>query len=224
MHKIPYRPKPKQRIVTPEGYPFIILGIIFFIISYLFHWNLAAFILAGLTLFICFFFRNPKRQTKLAQDESLILAPADGKIIAIERVSKDPILGEPALKISTFMSVFNCHVNRLPITGFAEKIKYNPGRFFVASLDKASEQNERNALLIKNNRGQKMVVVQIAGLIARRIVCYLKEGACVVKGSRLGLIRFGSRVDVYLPLENIEVLVKLKDRVKAGKTVLGRWR
>ncbi len=220
---VPYRSKPKQRIITPEGYPFILIGLICLALTIVFKWYLMAFVFAGLTIFTCFFFRNPKRQTALAKDRNTILAPADGKIIAIEKIAKDPYSGNPALKISTFMSVFNCHVNRLPVSGLVEKIIYNPGRFFVASLDKASEHNERNALLIKSEHGHKLVVVQIAGLVARRIVCYLKQGVDALKGERLGLIRFGSRVDVYLPEQGVDVLVNLKDKVKAGKTVLGRW-
>ena len=151
------------------------------------------------------------------------MAPADGRIIAIEEVARDPILGKPATKISTFMSVFNCHVNRLPINAQVEKIVYHPGRFLVASKDKASEHNERNSVLLKDDQGREMVVVQIAGFVARRIVCYLKEGVSAAKGARLGLIRFGSRVDLYLPRGTFELKVQNKQKVRAGQTIMGRW-
>jgi phosphatidylserine decarboxylase len=187
------------------------------------EWYGWAVFFTALALFICFFFRNPKRLSQAHHEEDAIMAPADGRIIAVEEVAEDPVLGRPAIKISTFMSVFNCHVNRLPVNARVGKIVYHPGRFLVASRDKASEHNERNAVLLKDDNGREMIVVQIAGFVARRIVCYLQEGLSAMKGSRLGLIRFGSRVDLYLPPGTFELKVQNNEKVKAGQTVMGRW-
>lgn len=153
----------------------------------------------------------------------MIISPADGRIVAIETGNKNELMDGPTTKISVFMSLFNCHVNRLPVSGFVEKVIYSPGNFFVASRNKASEKNEKNTVVIRDKKGRRLVVVQIAGFIARRIVSYLKEGLEVTAGSRLGVICFGSRVDFFLP-GDLELYIKMGDRVKAGKTVIGRWR
>ena len=183
-----------------------------------FYWLTLLFL--ALTLFVCYFFRNPKRDTP--KEAGTIIAPADGRIIAIEDTIH-PLLSGKLKKISTFMSVLNCHVNRVPVDGSVENVAYKPGRFFVASLDKASEHNERNTIIMKDGSDRRLAIVQIAGVVARRIVCYLKEGACAGRGERLGLIRFGSRVDLFLQADGFDVRVKKGDRVRAGETILGRY-
>jgi len=210
-----FAPMPRHRWITPEGYPFIALGSFLTLITFLAEWKAAAILFGVITLFICFFFRNPKREA--ATEENVIVAPADGKIIAIADAG-----GET--KISTFMSVFNCHVNRVPVDGEVCAVNYRPGSFFVASLNKASEHNERNTIIMKDDKGRSLTIVQIAGVVARRIVCYLTEGVRAGKGARLGLIRFGSRVDLFLPRGAFNLEVKKGDRVRAGRSVIGRWK
>lgn len=210
-----FQPMPRERLVTQEGYPFIVISAAVCLFTVIAAWTVLASIFVLLTLFVCFFFRNPKREAP--QGDDIVIAPADGRIIAIESAG-----GET--KVSTFMSVFNCHVNRVPVSGRVEDVNYRPGKFFVASLDKASEHNERNTIVINDRSGRRVRVVQIAGVVARRIICYLQNGFEAGKGSRLGLIRFGSRVDIFLPSGGFDLLVKKGDRVRAGETVLGRWR
>lgn len=205
--------------VAREGLPFIISGTVVTIL--LFYWGAFWFaVLPGLlTLFTIYFFRDPPRVSRTGVNE--VLSPADGTIIDIRHlVGGSDMPGRPSLKISIFMSVFNVHVNRIPVGGIISGIKYNPGRFFSANLDKASEQNENNCVTLEAVNGHRIVFVQIAGLIARRIACWIKEGDDVNAGQRFGLIRFGSRVDLYLPAE-CRINIRLKERVKAGITVIG---
>jgi len=169
-------------------------------------------------VFVLQFFRDPRRVLAVGAD--MVLCPADGRIIALGP-TEDPYLRRPAVKFSIFMNVFNVHSNRLPVSGRVRKRWYSPGHFFNASLDKASEHNERNALWITTPTGDDIVVVQVAGLIARRILCYAKEGDVVASGNRYGFIRFGSRVDVYLPV-GARAEVGLGDKVRAGSQVLAR--
>jgi len=171
-----------------------------------------------IAVFVLQFFRDPRRILAVGADT--VLCPADGRIIALGP-TEDPYLKRPAVKFSIFMNVFNVHSNRLPVGGRIRKQWYSAGRFLNASLDKASEQNERNALWITTPTGEDIVVVQVAGLIARRILCYVKEGDAVISGNRYGFIRFGSRVDVYLPV-GTHAEVGLGDKVRAGSQVLAR--
>lgn len=217
-----FKPIPADRSITPEGYPFIITGLVVAVLAAFLGWFYISFLFIVITLFVCYFFRNPKRVT--SNDEAVISAPADGKIIAIDRIDHHPIINGPARKISIFMSVFNCHVNRIPIHGSVDKVIYDPGKFFVASLDKASDLNERNTVVLKDASDRSVVIVQIAGIIARRIICYLKEGLKAVKGSRLGVICFGSRVDIYLPEDSFILEAKKGDPTRAGETIIGRWK
>lgn len=169
-----------------------------------------------ITLFILQFFRDPPRQ--LPQQANAVIAPADGRIVVVGK-AYDDYLKRDALKISVFMNVFNVHSNRSPVNGTVEKRWYHEGKFFNAALDKASLENERNALWIKTTDGQDVTCVQIAGLIARRILCYVDAGSTLNKGQRYGFIRFGSRVDVYLPL-TATPKVTLGEKVSAGSTIL----
>lgn len=168
-------------------------------------------------IFVLQFFRDPGRLIPLTKDA--VLSPADGRVIKVEK-AHDPYAHREALKISVFMNVFNVHSNRSSVQGVVKKIEYFPGKFVNADFDKASEENERNAIVIDAN-GQTITLVQIAGLVARRILCYAHLGDKLKKGERYGFIRFGSRVDVYLPL-SAEPLVSVGDKVSATSTVLAR--
>lgn len=207
-----------SNIIVREGFPFIVpLGavtLVCFIAGFI---GLSALLLL-LTLFVVWFFRNPQRTAP--EDRWLVISPADGKVIRIEETTSEELPGRTFRKISIFMNVFNVHVNRMPCAGEVFSIRYRPGKFLSADLDKASELNERNAVLLRMADGREIITIQIAGLIARRIVCWLKEGMQVQKGERFGLIRFGSRVEVFMPLE-ASILVKVGDKVKAGETPIG---
>jgi phosphatidylserine decarboxylase len=174
----------------------------------------------GMTVWCYYFFRDPERVTPTRPN--LIISPADGVISLIERAVPPAELGlsdEPLLRVSVFMNVFNCHVNRVPIAGEITKIAYRPGKFFNASLDKASADNERNSLCIKMADGRSLIVVQNAGLVARRIVFFEEPRAQIQAGERFGLIRFGSRLDVYLP-DGVEPLVDIGQTMVAGESVI----
>ena len=169
-------------------------------------------------MFVCWFFRDPQRV--IPPGDRTVVSPADGRVVAITPLETSAVLDSPCVRISIFMSVFNVHVNRVPLSGVVEKTAYYPGKFLNASLDKASEHNERNVLVIKTPSGQVYGVVQIAGLIARRIVCPVRPGEALVRGRRYGMIRFGSRLDLYLPPET-DIAVTIGDRVVAGSSPVG---
>jgi phosphatidylserine decarboxylase len=205
----------KHPIIAKEGWPYLIgLGIIAIVLTKFFG-VLIALPVWIIFLFVLQFFRDPPRLVPVAPNA--VLAPADGKIVVVEKTT-DPYANREALKISIFMNVFNVHSNRIAVNGRIKSIEYFPGKFFNADLDKASLENERNAIVIDAN-GQVITLVQVAGLIARRILCYAHVGDYVKKGERYGFIRFGSRVDVYLPLES-EPLVSVGDTVYATSTLL----
>ena len=203
-----------------EGYKFIVIAVILTIILY----NLGYFLgLVGLILsiWVYYFFRDPERV--VIEDDNYLVSPADGEVIKVEVVDGPKELGlenKKFNKISIFMNVFDCHVNRTPCSGHVEEILYKPGKFFNASLDKASEDNERNYYKIKDAHGNEIIIVQIAGLIARRIVCETNKNQDLKQGDRIGMIRFGSRADVYY--ENYEPLVKIGQRAISGETLLAR--
>ncbi|MGD0275941.1 MAG: phosphatidylserine decarboxylase family protein [Syntrophales bacterium] len=205
-------------IIVREGWPFIIPLVLLTVGSAAAGKIVGAIPLGILTLFVVWFFRNPER--KMPAGEKTIISPADGKIIGIEQVAGGELLSKPSCKISIFMNIHNVHVNRIPYDGLVQAIRYRKGKFLVANLDKASELNERNTLLIHTAGGFDILVIQIAGLIARRIVCWVRESAVVHKGDRFGLIRFGSRVEICLPVE-AAISVKVGDKVLAGKTKIG---
>jgi phosphatidylserine decarboxylase len=214
--------KNQHQPVAVEGYPFIGLFAFFALFFAAVDWNCLATISLALTLFSVYFFRNPERTPPEGDDA--IVAPADGKIIFVGKVPEERYFGgRDVTKISIFMNVFNVHVNRVPVNGKVIARFYNQGRFLNASLDKASLENEQSGLLLETASGLKILCVQIAGLIARRIVSYPEPGDVLVRGRRFGLIRFGSRVDLYFP-EGVEVAARLGDRTVAGETVLGYLR
>jgi|SRR5579883_2084275 phosphatidylserine decarboxylase len=204
--------------IHPEGYVFIA---VFFVatIALDWLWSPLGWIAAVLTVWCAYFFRDPQRVTPWR--EGLVVAPADGVVSFAGPAAPPPELGlgdRPLPRVSIFMSVFDCHVNRAPVAGRVTRVAYKPGLFLNADLDKASEDNERNGVVIEGPSGT-FGVVQIAGLIARRIVCFVNEGTTLSAGDRFGLIRFGSRVDVYLP-DGAQILVGLNSRAIAGETVI----
>lgn len=205
--------------VAREGLPFILVGCVLAVLCFALGLTTLGILLAIFTLFTIWFFRDPER--KHVAGEKAVLTPADGKCLGAQPIDNaDNPIGEPAVLISIFMSVFNVHVNRIPIAGNIEKITYHQGKFFSANLDKASKENENNRILLQTDLGYKIAFVQIAGLIARRIACWIQEGDRVGAGQRFGLIRFGSRLDIYLPKES-RLAIKAGDKVKAGITILG---
>ncbi|MEW6666854.1 MAG: phosphatidylserine decarboxylase family protein [Thermodesulfobacteriota bacterium] len=205
--------------VAREGLPFIGAGVVLTFVLAGLNLGGAATAAGILTLFVVYFFRDPERRPVCP--EQAVLAPADGRILGVQELpGTDNPLGQPAVKVSIFMSVFNVHVNRIPATGLVSGITYRPGRFLSANLDKASEQNEHNRIILQTHSGARLAVVQIAGLIARRIACWIREGDEVLAGQRFGLIRFGSRVDVYLP-RRARTVVEKSQKVRAGQTILG---
>jgi phosphatidylserine decarboxylase len=203
-----------------EGYKFIVIAAVITIILY----NFSSFLgLIGLvlTIWVYYFFRDPERV--IIEDDNYLVSPADGEVIKVEEVDGPKELGlenKKFNKISIFMNVFDCHVNRTPCKGKIEEILYKPGKFLNASLDKASEDNERNYYKIKDVNGNDIIVVQIAGLIARRIVCESNKNQELSQGERIGMIRFGSRADVYY--ENYQPLVKIGQQAISGETLLAK--
>jgi|TARA_B110001452_G_scaffold61424_1_gene48197 phosphatidylserine decarboxylase len=203
-----------------EGYKFIVIAIVITIIFYNIS-NLLGLMGLLLSVWVYYFFRDPERV--VIEDDNYLVSPADGEIIKVEEVEGIKELGlenKRFKKISIFMNVFDCHVNRTPCAGIVEEILYKPGKFLNASLDKASEDNERNYYKIKDRHGNQIIIVQIAGLIARRIVCETNKDQELKQGQRIGMIRFGSRADVYY--ENYNPLVKVGQRAISGETLLAK--
>ena len=203
-----------------EGYKFLVIAVVLTIIFYSFS-NFLGLVGLVLTIWVYYFFRDPERV--IIEDDNYLVSPADGEVIKVEEVDGPKELGlenKKFNKISIFMNVFDCHVNRTPCAGLVEEILYKPGKFLNASLDKASEDNERNYYKIKDPHGNEIVIVQIAGLIARRIVCETNKNQDLKQGERIGMIRFGSRADVYY--ENYKPLVKIGQRAISGETLLAK--
>ncbi|MEI7589709.1 MAG: phosphatidylserine decarboxylase family protein [Deltaproteobacteria bacterium] len=205
-------------IIIPDGFRFIAPLALISGLALYFQANTLAILLICFTLFTIWFFRNPQRD--IPTGDNAVVSPADGLVIKVEEIDETELLNTKCKRICIFMNVLNVHVNRNACAGVVKTIRYYPGKYLVANLEKASLLNERNAMVIEHKSGKSILVVQIAGLIARRIVCWLKEGQEVVKGERFGLIRFGSRLDIYLPLCT-EVKVKVGDKVKAGSSIIG---
>jgi len=210
--------------MAKEGLSFILPVSIFSLVLFLlFVWLgniislLGAIIFFIFGMFFLFFFRDPERE--VPEGENLILAPADGKVILIKPLENLEFMGGGGTLVSVFMSLFDVHVNRVPISGVVKYFKYNPGKFLPAFKDKASSENEQTELGLENEHG-KVVLKQIAGIIARRIVCKLKQGDLVKAGDRFGMIKLGSRLDLFLP-ENVQIKVKLDHKVRAGETIIG---
>ena len=206
--------------IHTEGYKFIVISIFITIIFLSFSSFLGAIGLL-ITVWVYYFFRDPERV--IIDNDNYLVSPADGEVIKVEEVDGPKEVGlenKKFKKISIFMNIFDCHVNRSPCSGKVEEILYKPGKFFNASLDKASEDNERNYYKLKDKNGNDIIVVQIAGLIARRIVCETNKDQYLNQGERIGMIRFGSRADVYY--ENYEPLVKVGQKTISGETLLAK--
>ena len=206
--------------IHSEGYKFLVISGIITIIFYTFS-NFLGLIGFVLTVWVYYFFRDPERV--IIDDDNFLVSPADGEVIKVEEVNGPKELNlenKKFQKISIFMNVFDCHVNRIPCEGKIDEILYKPGKFFNASLDKASEDNERNYYKIKDNQNNDIVLVQIAGLVARRIVCETSKDQELKQGDRVGMIRFGSRADIYY--ENYQPLVKVGQRAISGETLLAK--
>ena len=206
--------------IHSEGYKFLVIAVVLTLLLYVFS-DFLGLIGLIITIWVYYFFRDPDRIS--LNDDSFLISPADGEIIKVEETDGPKELNlenKKFKKISIFMNVFDCHVNRSPCTGKIEEILYKPGLFVNASLDKASEDNERNYYKIKDTNNNEIIVVQIAGLIARRIVCESNKDQDLLQGERIGMIRFGSRVDVYY--ENYEPLVKIGQKAIAGETLLAK--
>jgi len=205
--------------INKAGYPFIAIFAAIAVILYIW-WEPAGMLGALLTAWCVYFFRDPDRITPIG--DKLVICPADGVVQSVVKAAPPPELdmgSDPMTRVAVFMNVFNVHVNRSPITGIVSAKHYRPGRFFNASLDKASEFNERMSLKVKADDGTEIAFVQIAGLVARRILCYVDTGAPLRAGERFGLIRFGSRVDIYLP-DGVQPLVIEGQTTIAGETVI----
>ena len=201
-----------------EGFKFLAISIIVTFIFWFFS-NFLAMIMFVISIWVYYFFRDPNRVS--INDNTYLVSPADGLITEISEINGPEEMGlenKKFTRISIFMNVFNCHVNRTPIEGKVEEIFYKPGKFFNASLDKASKENERNYYKILSNKGEEIIIVQIAGLIARRIVCEVEQNQELKQGERIGMIRFGSRVDIYF--KNKKVLAKLGQNVVAGESLI----
>ena len=206
--------------IHTEGYKFLVISVIVTLVLLAFSGFLGTVGIL-LTIWVYYFFRDPERI--IIEDDNYLVSPADGEVIKVEEVDGPKEVGlenQKFKKISIFMNVFDCHVNRTPCSGTVEEILYKPGKFLNASFDKASEDNERNYYKIKDNAGNNIIVVQIAGLIARRIVCETNNGQTLSQGERIGMIRFGSRADVYY--ENYEPLVKVGQKTISGETLLAK--
>ena len=206
--------------IHTEGYKFLVISVIVTLVLLAFSSFLGTIGIL-LTIWVYYFFRDPERV--IIEDDNYLVSPADGEVIKVEEVDGPKEVGlenQKFKKISIFMNVFDCHVNRTPCSGIVEEILYKPGKFLNASFDKASEDNERNYYKIKDNAGNNIIVVQIAGLIARRIVCETNNGQTLSQGERIGMIRFGSRADIYY--ENYEPLVKIGQKTISGETLLAK--
>ena len=214
-----FRYKSRHVPFAREGIPFVAAAAFVALVSAITGPAILAWVFVVVTLFIGCFFRDPERVAPTGNAD--VVAPADGRIVAIEKVREDRFRGKASLKISIFLSVFDVHINRIPYSGVIDGIHYQKGKYVPANLARASTDNEQNWLSIRTEAGEEIVVTQVAGLIARRIVCWPTLGDRVVRGERFGMIRFGSRTDLFVPEES-ELLVSKGDRVYGGETVICR--
>ena len=203
--------------MVKDGYKFAAPPLLLGIVAVLFHWNWPGGVLIFLGMFVVFFFRDPERTPP--PDEDAIVSPADGRVM---EVVEESLGGKPGRRISVFLSIFDVHVNRSPVAGRITAIEYRTGKFYAAMRGRASAENEQNIFHVQADRGE-VVFKQIAGWVARRIVCWKSVGDSVTRGERVGMIRFGSRVDIWLP-EGVEILVRPGQYVAGGTSVLARWK
>ncbi|HKK20658.1 MAG TPA: phosphatidylserine decarboxylase family protein [candidate division Zixibacteria bacterium] len=212
-------------MIAREGLPFIAIGLLVTVLLILLASRFDSktlfviSLLTGLlTLFVTFFFRDPPRS--VAPDPYALVSPADGRVLSVDTVDNQSFVGNRATRIAIFLSVFDVHINRIPVSGVIDYVKYNPGKFFAAYEDKASLENEQTEIGMTATSGEKIIIKQIAGIIARRIVCRIKDGDTVTAGERFGLIRFGSRTELFVPVD-ADISTKVGDHIAGGKTILG---
>ena len=210
--------KQNQWPIAKEGFLFLIPAVLLTVILGIMGWRVWMSLGILLSLFIAYFFRNPRR--KIPNLQNIVLSPADGRVVYVGECEENHYLKEKALRVSIFMSLFDVHINRVPVSGKVLERSYLPGRFLPANVEKASLLNERNALILETEDRFKILLIQIAGFVARRIVCYAKVGDLLRKGEIFGLIRFGSRVDLYLPPE-VKPIVRVGQHVKGGESIIG---
>jgi phosphatidylserine decarboxylase len=206
--------------LAAPGYPFILAAGGLTLVFWLLNWGLLASLCMLATVFLLYFFRNPDRT--IPADLTAIVSPADGKVILVDEVQENEFLKSPARRVAIFMNVFDVHINRAPVAGRVAVSRHRPGRFLAAFKEEASRVNEQHAVLWETPAGLRLLTVQIAGLLARRIVPAFKEGDVLAKGAPFGIICFGSRVDLYIP-RNCVIIVKIGDRVRAGESIVGHW-
>jgi phosphatidylserine decarboxylase len=204
--------------IAKEGFPFVGIPAGVTLLAGSLGWTILAIPAGLLTLFTAWFFRNPART--IPQGPRLVVAPGDGTVIAVEEEFEPRFIKAQSVRVTIFLNVFDVHINRIPCEGTVESISYQPGAFMIASKPEATLKNEQNAVLIRTAQGVKVLCVQVAGLIARRIVCWLSPGDTAARGERFGLIRFGSRMDTFLPV-GTDLKVRVGDRVKGGETIVG---
>lgn len=206
--------------IAREGYPLILTAAVLTIVAFLLGWKAVGFILGLTTLAVAAFFRDPDRH--VPTDHGVIVAPADGRVVSVAEINGDSLFSDAKTRVSIFLSPLDVHINRTPVTGKIEEVRYQPGKFLAAYKEEASRSNEQNALKVVDEQSRALGVVQIAGVLARRIVCRVKRGDTLSRGERFGLIMFGSRTDTYLPT-GCRVEVSEGQRVKGGETILGRF-
>jgi phosphatidylserine decarboxylase len=207
--------------IAVEGFPFVLVALALSGLGFFLGWALIAFAGAAIGIFLIWFFRDPERHAP--QGKALVVAPADGKIVGLAKSDNAPLLAGDQTRVSIFMSPFDVHINRMPVAGTIEDVCHRQGRFLAAYRDEAVEQNEQNAMRIADVEGRKVGVVQVAGFLARRVVCKARKGDTMNRGERFGLIMFGSRTDLYLP-PDAEITVVEGQKVKGGETVIGRFK
>jgi len=210
--------KQRRWPIAKEGLPFFLPMVLITVILGIMGWKVWMSLGILLSLFIAYFFRNPRRE--IPDLQNIVLSPADGRVVYVGECKEDRFLKEKALKVSIFMSLFDVHLNRAPVSAKVLERNYLPGRFLAANVEKSSLLNEQNAVLLETEDRSKILLVQIAGFVARRIVCYAKAGDTLGKGEIFGLIRFGSRVDLYLPPE-VKPIVRVGQHVKGGESIIG---
>jgi len=198
----------------------ILAGVVLIFLGMIGHWVWITVLGLLATGFFAYFFRDPERE--IPSDPAAIISPADGRVVLVDEVQEKEFLESTARRVAIFMNVFDVHVNRVPVTGLVTKMQHRPGEYKAASRADAGLRNEQQAVVLESEYGQRVLVVQIAGLLARRIIPFVKPGQQLARGERFGMICFGSRVDVYLPPDS-SIQVKVGDRVKAGTSIIGRW-
>lgn len=211
---------PKRSPIAAQGYPLILAGVVLVFLGWIGHWPWITVLGLASAGFFAYFFRDPERD--IPTEPGVIISPADGKVVLVDEVQEKDFLESTARRVAIFMNVFDVHVNRSPVAGVVKDMRHRPGEYQAAFRQEAALRNEQQAVILEGETGQRVLVVQIAGLLARRIIPFVKPGQQLSLGERFGMICFGSRVDLYLPPDS-PIEVKVGDRVKAGSSIIGRW-